>query len=133
MFQKTIKKLISFSGTGLHTGKENNVTLKPAPVNTGLVFVFNNKKIKLTLKNVAHTIRSIAIGKKKDIITTVEHISASIYMSGITNIYIEIDNLNNLAHTSQKLGVILEKWSKIDRAFVYYEQAYKHFEEEHNQ
>lgn len=49
------------------------------------------------------------------------------------DIYIEIDDHNNLAHTSQKLGVILEKWAKIERALLYYEQAFKHFEEENNQ
>ena len=37
--QKTISKQISLSGVGLHTGKHVNITFKPAPADTGLVFV----------------------------------------------------------------------------------------------
>ena len=37
-FQKTIKKEISISGIGLHTGLISNITLKPAPSNHGIKF-----------------------------------------------------------------------------------------------
>jgi UDP-3-O-[3-hydroxymyristoyl] N-acetylglucosamine deacetylase/3-hydroxyacyl-[acyl-carrier-protein] dehydratase len=37
--QKTISKESSLSGVGLHTGKNVNLTFKPAPSNTGLVFI----------------------------------------------------------------------------------------------
>ena len=36
--QKTIRKEISLTGVGLHTGKEVKLTFKPAPVNMGFVF-----------------------------------------------------------------------------------------------
>jgi UDP-3-O-acyl-N-acetylglucosamine deacetylase len=36
--QKTLAKAISFSGVGLHTGDQVTLTLKPAPVNHGIVF-----------------------------------------------------------------------------------------------
>ncbi len=37
-YQKTIKKEVSFSGIGLHTGEKANVLFKPAESNTGILF-----------------------------------------------------------------------------------------------
>ena len=37
--QKTISKETKLSGVGLHTGEHVNITFKPAPADTGLVFV----------------------------------------------------------------------------------------------
>ena len=37
--QKTISKESSLSGVGLHTGESVKITFKPAPSNTGLVFI----------------------------------------------------------------------------------------------
>ena len=37
--QHTICKEISYSGIGLHSGKDVLMTFKPAPVNTGIVYV----------------------------------------------------------------------------------------------
>ncbi len=36
--QKTIDKEVSLKGVGLHTGKEVNLTFKPAPENFGFAF-----------------------------------------------------------------------------------------------
>ena len=36
--QKTIKKEISLSGVGLHTGKRVKLTFRPAPINYGFAF-----------------------------------------------------------------------------------------------
>ena len=36
--QKTIKNSISFSGVGLHTGVNVNVSIKPANPDTGIIF-----------------------------------------------------------------------------------------------
>jgi len=37
--QKTIKTEISLTGVGLHTGREVEITFKPAPINNGFTFV----------------------------------------------------------------------------------------------
>ena len=37
--QRTLKKEIHCSSIGLHTGRKVNMKIKPAPVNTGIVFV----------------------------------------------------------------------------------------------
>ena len=36
--QRTLKNVIKATGVGLHTGKKVYLTLKPAPVDTGIVF-----------------------------------------------------------------------------------------------
>ena len=36
--QRTLKSLVSASGVGLHTGQKVRITLRPAPVDTGVVF-----------------------------------------------------------------------------------------------
>ena len=37
-FQSTINKRVDIEGIGIHTGETVNVTLIPAPVDTGIVF-----------------------------------------------------------------------------------------------
>ncbi len=39
MKQHTLSKEITLTGKGLHTGKDVTLTLKPAPIDTGYVFV----------------------------------------------------------------------------------------------
>ncbi len=92
MLQNTIKNPFSFSGTGLHTGRKVNITLKPAPPGTGIVFNYNNKKVRLGLNNITNTTRSISIGRGGDPVRTVEHLTAALYMSNITDLYIDMDN-----------------------------------------
>ena len=36
--QRTLKNVIRATGVGLHTGKKVYLTLRPAPVNTGVIF-----------------------------------------------------------------------------------------------
>ena len=68
--QKTIIKLIHFSGTGLHTGLMANVTLKPAPANFGIQFCRTDLDPTLFVparsENVYNTNRSTSI-KKYDV------------------------------------------------------------------
>ena len=37
--QRTIKKAVSYSGIGLHTGKPSTITFHPAPENYGYKFI----------------------------------------------------------------------------------------------
>ena len=38
LYQRTLKSPIRATGVGLHTGRKVLMTLRPAPVNTGIVF-----------------------------------------------------------------------------------------------
>ena len=57
MKQTTISKPVSVSGTGLHTGAPVNLTLKPAPENTGYIFVrtdLDNFEIPASVEYISH-------------------------------------------------------------------------------
>jgi UDP-3-O-[3-hydroxymyristoyl] N-acetylglucosamine deacetylase len=92
-FQKTIKKEILLSGVGIHTGKQINLRLIPAQRDTGIVFYRKDKElsIKAKLPFVVDTLFATTIGIDGIKIRTVEHLLATIYALGITNILIEID------------------------------------------
>ena len=55
-FQTTLDTVISFTGVGLHLGKETTITFKPAPPDTGYVFVRTDVEsrpmIKVCVENV---------------------------------------------------------------------------------
>jgi len=91
MLQHTIKKEIAISGVGLHTGKNVNIRLKPAEVDSGIVFIrtdlHGHPKTKADLKNVSSTVRGTNIGG----INTIEHILSALYALSISNLEIEID------------------------------------------
>ena len=96
-FQKTIKKEISISGIGLHTGLISNITLKPAPSNHGIKFkridLKKSPKIEASVLNVIDVTRGTTIGKDKIEIHTIEHLLAAISGLNIDNLLIEIDNI----------------------------------------
>ncbi len=94
--QKTIGKDVSIQGIGLHTGLEINVTIKPAPENTGFVFkridLDNKPTIKADADFVVSTERSTTIGKDGFSISTIEHLLSGLNGSDIDNAYIEVNN-----------------------------------------
>jgi UDP-3-O-[3-hydroxymyristoyl] N-acetylglucosamine deacetylase/3-hydroxyacyl-[acyl-carrier-protein] dehydratase len=93
--QKTIKGSASFSGIGLHTGSKTTITFKPAPVDTGVVFIRTDMKgspqIKADLANVVDVSRGTTIGIGEARVLTVEHVLAAVAGLEIDNIYAEVD------------------------------------------
>lgn len=93
--QKTIKKEISLSGVGLHTGNQVNLTFKPAPENYGFAFVRidleGNPVIEAKADYVVDTQRGTNIEKNGVKIQTSEHVLAAVVGLGIDNILIELD------------------------------------------
>jgi len=92
-FQRTIQKEISFSGTGLHTGKDCTVTLRPAPIETGIVFYRSDRDITIKLHplSVVDTAFATTIGQNGTRIKTIEHLMATISALEIDNIYISVE------------------------------------------
>ena len=93
--QKTISKQISLSGVGLHTGKRVNITFKPAPADTGLVFVRNDvdgdNLINAHIKYISNTDRGTNLDNGEFRIQTSEHVLAAITGLDIDNCYICLD------------------------------------------
>lgn len=94
MRQRTITNEVSFTGTGLHTGKNSKVTIKPGESNSGIQFqrIDLNAPIPSTVNDVLQTQRCTTIGKDDGLqIKTIEHLLSAIYALGIDNLCIEVE------------------------------------------
>ena len=97
IYQKTISKPISFEGIGLHSGKNSKVTIIPGEVNQGIVFkrtdLQSKNIITANYKNVSSAKLCTTLENEHGVkISTVEHLLAALYIFGIDNVMIEIDN-----------------------------------------
>jgi UDP-3-O-[3-hydroxymyristoyl] N-acetylglucosamine deacetylase len=95
-YQRTLRDEINFKGIGLHTGYPVNMTLVPAPENTGILFRRTDLKhfeIEATRKHVAKVSYATTLMKKGVMISTVEHLLSSLYGLGIDNLFIDIDSM----------------------------------------
>jgi len=94
--QKTLASEYTFNGVGLHTGREVTMTLKPAPVNTGFVFVRTDLEgtphVEADANYVTSTERGTTIEKKGVKIHTTEHLLAALTGMDLDNVLIEINN-----------------------------------------
>lgn len=94
--QKTLASEYKLNGVGLHTGKQVSMILKPAPVNTGFVFIRTDLEgtphIEADANYVTSTERGTTIEKKGVRIHTTEHLLAALTGMDLDNVYIEIDN-----------------------------------------
>ncbi|MFN8256843.1 MAG: bifunctional UDP-3-O-[3-hydroxymyristoyl] N-acetylglucosamine deacetylase/3-hydroxyacyl-ACP dehydratase [Bacteroidales bacterium] len=93
--QKTIKKPVSLSGIGLHTGLNVEITFKPAPENHGYVFqrvdLENKPTIRAVVENVVDTSRSTVVSENGARVGTIEHVLSAAYGMGVDNLLIEIN------------------------------------------
>ncbi len=93
--QVTLNSEFQFKGKGLHTGKENCVTFKPAEENTGYVIVRTDvegrPEIPVSTKYVKEADRSSCLEKDGLRIFTSEHALAALYGCKIDNCIMEID------------------------------------------
>jgi len=93
--QKTIQKEVSLEGVGLHTGNKVKMTFKPAPENTGFVFVRTdlegNPQIEALAQYVTATQRGTNLEKNGVTINTSEHVLAAAVGMDIDNLFIELN------------------------------------------
>ena len=96
-FQKTISEPVQLEGVGLHNGVKVNIFLKPAEVNSGIIFkridIEDGKNIiEANYKNVSSPVLCTKIKNSYGTtISTIEHLMAAFYGEGIDNILVEID------------------------------------------
>lgn len=94
-FQKTVKNKVTFSGIGVHSGKEAKVTLRPAEAGSGIVFhrtdMTPSVSIEAIAANVVNTRLSTTIGKNGAIVATVEHLMAALRGCGVDNVHVDIN------------------------------------------
>ena len=96
--QKTVKDSIELDGVGLHNGKNVNLCLKPAEVDSGIKFkrtdINNtNNVIDATYKNVSSSLLCTKIENSHGVsVSTIEHLMAAFYGEGIDNVMVEINS-----------------------------------------
>ena len=96
-FQKSILSPITFKGIGLHSGLKAEVKIFPAVENHGIVFkrtdLNKNNIIRANFKNVCSAKLCTTLQNEFNVtVSTVEHLLAAIYITGIDNALIEISN-----------------------------------------
>src|SRR3990167_1630929 len=109
--QQTIKKSVTTEGIGIHTGGKARLRLKPAPPNTGVVFIRvdlpGNPRIPANLNYVIDLTRrprrtSVGFGDIE--IHTIEHLMATLSCLGIDNVLVESNGegvVLNQSHSSR--------------------------------
>ncbi len=94
--QRTLRSAIGCVGIGLHTGARVALTLRPAPVDTGIVFrredVAGARPVPAGVEAVADTTRCTQLaGADGTRIGTVEHLMAALSAWGVDNLEIAVD------------------------------------------
>ena len=92
--QRTLKNIIRATGIGLHSGEKVYLTLKPAPVNAGIVFFRTDLEpvvqINAHALNVGDTTLSTTLFNGDVKVDTVEHLLSAMAGLGIDNAYVEL-------------------------------------------
>ncbi len=94
-YQKTIKNPISCSGIGLHSGGKVRLSLKPAPLGSGIIFkrvdLPGNPSIPARIENLINVNYATSLCQDDVQIQTIEHLMAAFAGLGIDNIIVELD------------------------------------------
>ena len=94
--QKTLSKIISFSGVGIKKGKNVNLNIVPASPNSGIIFkridLNKNNIIYPNYANVTNTTLCTTISNEFGVkVSTIEHLMGALYGIGVDNAIIELD------------------------------------------
>lgn len=95
--QKTFGKIFEINGIGLHSGLPSKMTFYPAEANSGIVFVRadlpHKPEFKAVYNLVVDTRNCTCLGNaQKEVVSTIEHIMAALYILGVDNARIEVTN-----------------------------------------
>ena len=96
IYQQTLSSPVSFEGIGLHSGKKSKVVVFPGKDDQGIVFkrvdLSKNNLICANFRNVSSAKLCTTLENESGVkVSTVEHLLAALYFSGIDNAIIEID------------------------------------------
>lgn len=96
MKQRTILREVSTHGKALHTGQEVHLTLKPAPVNHGIIFrrvdLYGKPEVKPAIEFVNNElVRSTDITSGHTTLHTIEHVLSALSGCGVDNCIVEMD------------------------------------------
>ena len=92
--QRTLKSLTRAVGVGLHSGRRVELTLRPAPTGTGIVFrrvdLPQPVEIRMSAETVSDTRMATTASSGGAKVATVEHLMSACAGLGIDNLYVDI-------------------------------------------
>jgi UDP-3-O-[3-hydroxymyristoyl] N-acetylglucosamine deacetylase len=92
--QRTLKNVIRATGVGLHTGEKVYLTLRPAPVDTGVIFVRVDTdpvvEMPARTEYVGDTTLATTLVKNGQRIATIEHLMSALSGLSVDNVYVEV-------------------------------------------
>ena len=95
MKQRTLAREVSINGHGLHTGDTVSLTLKPAPVNHGIVFkridLPGAPEIKPHISLIGDLVRNTGLVSGQVKIHLVEHVLSALNGCGVDNVIVEMN------------------------------------------
>lgn len=95
MRQRTISESVEFTGICLHSGRQSRLVVRPAPVDSGYVFVRSDlagkPQVRAVAENVSGSLRSTVVACGDAKVGTVEHLLAAAYAMNIDNAIFDID------------------------------------------
>jgi UDP-3-O-[3-hydroxymyristoyl] N-acetylglucosamine deacetylase len=94
--QRTLKNVIRATGVGIHTGEKVFMTLRPAPVNTGIIFRRTDldpaMDVPAFATHVGDTSMNTTLEQNGVRVSTVEHLMSAFAGLGIDNAYVDLSN-----------------------------------------
>ncbi len=95
VYQRTLKRPISCTGIGLHSGKKVNLNLRPAEPDTGIMFKRSDLPgaplIPADVHHVVDTCLCTTLGREGVTVSTVEHLLSALSGLGVDNVLVEVD------------------------------------------
>ena len=95
--QTTLARPVSYSGIGLHAANEVHMVLRPAPADTGIVFVrtdlAGNPSVPAQLAYVTNTMRATTLEQGEAKVFTVEHLLSALQGMAVDNCIVEMDSV----------------------------------------
>jgi UDP-3-O-[3-hydroxymyristoyl] N-acetylglucosamine deacetylase len=92
--QRTLKSTVRATGVGLHTGEKVAMAMRPAPIDSGIVFCRSdlpgNPAIPARATNVTNTTMATVIEHAGARVSTVEHLMSALFGLGIDNVFIDV-------------------------------------------
>jgi len=94
--QRTLKNVIRATGVGIHTGEKVFMTLRPAQVNTGIIFRRTDldpvMEVPAFATHVGDTSMNTSLEQNGVRVSTVEHLMSAFAGLGIDNAYVDLSN-----------------------------------------
>ncbi|RFC32457.1 MAG: UDP-3-O-[3-hydroxymyristoyl] N-acetylglucosamine deacetylase [Candidatus Nitrotoga sp. SPKER] len=92
--QRTLKNSVQATGVGLHTGERVNLTLSPAPANSGIVFRRVDVVPMVVIRAEAHVVQDTRLSTCLEVngmrIATIEHLMSAFAGLGVDNAFVDL-------------------------------------------